>query len=118
MADVIWPVTLPQAFLQNGLQITPVDNFIRSDMDSGIAKVRRRSTAVIENVSGQIKLDNGQDVILYEFFYTELQGGVLVFEWQHPRTDETKDFRFISTPTTKPLDGSQWLAQLELEILP
>ena len=112
-----WPGTLPDYVLRDGYDESAQDGNIRTPMEQGPAKVRRRFTAIVRNVNAVVSLTTAQTVILDSFYDTDLAFGSLPFTWVHPRTQATVSFRFVKRHTFKP-DGSQWLAALQLEILP
>ena len=45
MADIDWPATLPQEILAEGYEEGLPDVLVRTKMDAGPDKVRRRATA-------------------------------------------------------------------------
>lgn len=114
-----WPITLPQRVLADGYQEPLPEMTIRSEMDAGPAKVRRRFTAAVRTIRCQLALTAAQVTTLDTFYVTTLAGGSLSFDWVHPRTQATVAFRFAAPPQLQPeTGGSSWIASLELEILP
>jgi hypothetical protein len=96
---------------------------LRTDMETGPAKVRRRATAVPRAFDLELSLSRNQ-VALFDAFYTDsIKLGALPFEWKHPRTGATCDMRITSTPTARPKaargDGREyWSLSFSVEILP
>lgn len=114
-----WPSTLPQRVLSEGYQEIAPDMVLRSEMDAGPAKVRRRFTAAVRTVRCQIALTSAQVATLDSFYVGTLAGGSLTIDWVHPRTQAATTFRMRQPPQyTAESGGSSWIAQLELEILP
>lgn len=112
-----WPSTLPKALRLSGLSNSLPNQTIRSQMDIGPAKVRRRTTAAIEPISGSIVLTEAQTETLDLFFLSTLKGGALSFNWTHPRKLVTVEMRMVSPPKYDPADGL-FIATLDLEVLP
>ena len=51
----IWPPTLPPP-LYDGYAVTPLDQTIRTDMESGAKRARRRTLASRDTITAQVKL--------------------------------------------------------------
>ena len=120
MANAEWPASLPVPLVE-GVSYSSQDNIIRSQMDAGVAKIRRRYTAVPEDVSFQLLLTLAQLQTLVDFHDITLKG-VLPFDWIEFRKPEADwgtlvTYRFKSRPTFAPVHGALWRATLELELL-
>lgn len=113
-----WPASLPQTVMTAGLEERPPDTSLRSQMDAGPAKVRRRFTAGVRVFSATVPLSDTETETLDSFYQTDLQGGALRFDWTHPRTGAAVKFRFVTPPRYAPRSSKLWLVQLQLEILP
>lgn len=124
-----WPDTLPG--MQAGLTDKAQPVGFRTENDTGPASQRRRYTAKVRKLSVPFACNNAERVIFDAFFYTDLEGGVLSFDWVDPVTNQTATFRFIVTdpPEWKGVVGSdpmsvdrnetkRWETTLMLEILP
>ncbi len=119
MANPTWPASLPQRVAVDGYGEGPPDTTVRSRMDAGPAKVRRRFTAGVRPLSLQLDLDGAQVETLDGFFEATLLGGALAFDWVHPRTQAAATLRFVRPPAYRPLaSDAAWQAVLQLEILP
>ena len=112
-----WPGTLPDYLLLENSAGAFGDNTIRSKMDAGPAKLRRRSTAMPDTYTGSQILTSSQLADLETFYKTTLVGGSLTITWKHPRSRAACDMRFLSPPTWAPR-GKYWIATYQLEILP
>lgn len=115
---VSWPSTLPDDVLIEGYREQPPKNVIRTQMDQGPAKVRRRSTTGPRMLRVSLDLTRAQVDTLDSFFRTDLEDGALRFDWTHPRTQAAVQMRFVEPPQYTPLTGADWTAALNLEILP
>lgn len=110
-----WPASLDQCFLIGGFSQQNRPVVIRSEVDAGPPKVRRRYTKPIRNVTGAIKADKAQTVALNTFFDVTLQGGVKRFQFTNPITDTLEEFRFIDPPVITPLTSNHFLINMNLE---
>lgn len=82
-----WPETLPQKFLARGYEEKTPNNVIRTQMDQGRDKRRRKSTDAVWLFSGIMRLDAAQVETWLDFYYETL-GEVGSFDFPHPRTGE------------------------------
>ena len=116
MAD--WPLTLPTAPLLDRFQETLGDTVVRTQMDQGPAKLRRRTTAGVAQMDMCYLLTGAQAVTLETFYRDTLQGGSLSFTMLHPRRQESVTVRFRKPPRLAPKSTRHYMASLELEVLP
>jgi len=112
-----WPDTFPGPAL-NTLQEAPPDNAIRSKMDKGPAKVRRRTTANVRPISFTLKLTPEQTQELDEFYDITTHSGVDVFDYIHPRTGAACEARFVERPTYGEMEAVIYNCSISLEIMP
>ncbi|MDR0455949.1 MAG: hypothetical protein LBH20_04595 [Treponema sp.] len=105
MANITWPDELPPTLLLNGLSAQPQNDVIRTAMDSGPKKARRRYTAYSTGFSGKIILSAAQLAIFRRFYHTALADGVLRFNFTDPFTLEAAEFRFTAAYSAAALDG-------------
>lgn len=118
MSVPVWPITLPQQLFVNGYSQSFAETTIKSEMDAGPAKVRRRFSAGIEPVSGTMLITETQLGYLRTFFEDTLLGGSLRFSWTKPPAHITAcEMRFTAPPSWTKVDG-EYEIQLTLEILP
>lgn len=114
----IWPLSLPQAPSWTGFQETSPNTTIRTPMDVGPPKVRRRSTAAVRPLSMQFMLTRDEVATLETFYQTTLAGGSLPFDWVHPRTGAAVSVQFTAPPSYHALGPRHYQAQCQMEILP
>lgn len=113
-----WPATLPPP-LADTLQETPPDNVIRTSMEKGPAKVRRRTTATVRPISFELVLDTTQLAALDTFYVTTTYSGADEFSYTHPRTGAAVSARFTAPPQYSDVNtGRHYNASIALEILP
>jgi len=118
MAEV-WPSTLPQDFLVDGYSEGIADVRLRSQMDVGPAKVRRRSSAGVRPLSGNMNLTGEQLSALETFINVTTQGGTLAFTFPDPRSDGDLLCRFSENMPTWTIVGPNiYSVSLQLEVLP
>lgn len=113
-----WPSTLPQLPLAGGFSESPPDTTVRTKMDAGPAKVRRRFTANVRPFKVSFLMTSEQIGYLDTFYVTTTVGGSASFTWVSPRTGSTKSFRFISPPEYNLSSGDYWSVAMQLEQLP
>lgn len=110
MAD--WPSTL-SILLDNYSEEAP-DRVIRSQMDVGPAKIRRRSSAAVRNISLNLFLNDAQVETFDDFFDAN---DALVFNFTNPRTAVVENARFTSKPSYTRKE-TMWAVSVQLELLP
>lgn len=94
-----WPSSLPSAPVPGGYGEEPIPTIIRTDMELGPAKVRRRFTGNEIVFTLRYALTETQKFALeYFYHYTCLQG-TLSFTWTHPITAASLTVYFLSPPT-------------------
>ncbi|MDP2206399.1 MAG: hypothetical protein Q8K65_08840 [Alphaproteobacteria bacterium] len=118
MTDIIWPEDLPQSPLLDGLQETLPDNLLRTKMEQGSSKLRRRGTDAPAKITAQFLLDAAQCAVLDSFYADTLAGGVRRFGFTHPRHRDAVSCRIAQPPEYAALNGGYFRARLTLEVLP
>ncbi len=113
----LWPATLPQNFEQEGYSELSPDMTVRTKMDTGPAKVRRRFTAAPYPMSGTMRMTKDQTVDLDTFYQTTTHGGADVFTFIHPRKGTTLSCRFTAPPEYSSFEHDFNVA-LKFEVLP
>lgn len=114
----VWPQSLPQVLLLDGYQEEPPNLVMRTEMDAGPAKVRRRFTAGERPIIGALHLTKAQVQTLDDFYLITLQGGSVKFDWSHPRTGAAATFRLRKIFPYEPAAPNEWRARIELEQVP
>ena len=121
-----WPASLPQLYQKGSFSYIPQGNILRTNMDSGIAKVRRLFTGVPNDYSGTMIFDAAQLITFQSFFDITIASGALTFNFPNPfdfgaTTVEvrfkidTKAAPYSLTPDGDTLD---WDIDLNLESIP
>ena len=113
-----WPETLPQELLMEGYTESAPDLLLRSAMETGPSKVRRRATAGVRPVNGSILVTAAQLEIFKGFYNDDLMAGALRFDWLDPVDGTTAvEMRFKEPPAWSMEEG-YYRITLALEILP
>jgi hypothetical protein len=116
---IVWPASLPQLVAVEGYEESPPETALRTEMDAGPAKVRRRFTAGVRPITAQLDLDAAQVETLDQFYVTTLAGGALRFDWVDPRNQAAVELRFVRPPVYRPAGSdAAWTAFLQLEVMP
>lgn len=109
-----FPSELP-APKQNSYSETMPSSVVRSQMDMGQDKVRRKISRAVNKISVSFIMTEEQKQIFKDFYNNTLQGGVRFFNWRN------KVVRFVENDNTlgtfKMLDskGKWWEISIELE---
>ena len=113
-----WPATLPQYPIMQGYQENPADTIIRTKMDQGPDKVRRRTTANTVNFKVSYIMTDAQVATFDTFYNATISGGADKFTMPHPRTGVSSDnFRISSIPQYASINGV-YRVSFDLELLP
>jgi len=118
MAVPAFHADLPQKLFVAGYGQSFPAVTIKSNMDAGPAKVRRRFTAGVTPVSGTMILTAAQLVILDTFYNTTLLGGSLRFSWTKPPAHTVAcEMRFTEVPNWTKVE-EEYEVSLSFEVLP
>lgn len=97
MATETWPADLPQS-MQLSLMETHQAGFIRTPMDAGPAKSRKRFTATTRMHTGTMIMDVDQRASFLTFFESTLEMGSLSFYFTDPGDGNRYTWRFVDVP--------------------
>jgi len=115
MAD--WPATLYGHIIDGGFTETPPQNVLRTQMDAGPAKLRRRSTAAVRPMSLTLFLTKALVATFDTFYVSTIASGATEFNMYHPRTLVTGVYRIVNQPMYTPMDEG-YSVKVDLELLP
>lgn len=107
-----WPSTLK--ILKDNFSESPPDRVIRSSMEIGPAKIRRRSSSAIRPVQFKMMLNDTQ-LTAFETFYEA--NDALSFDFTHPRTSVVWKARFVEVPSVS-VKETLYSVFVKLELLP
>ncbi len=114
---VTWPAALSAPALNSYIE-SPPKNTIRTQMDKGPSKVRRRTTSNVRPISFNLKLTPAEVTTLDTFYDTTTASGAIEFDYTHPRTSAAVTARFVSIPQYSEVEGVLYNCAIQLEILP
>lgn len=113
-----FPSGLPPLLLADYQQSLP-KNVMRSPMDVGPDKLRRRSTAAVAPLSGSLVINGDQLGDLIDFYNTDLGYGIAAFYLTDPLDPESNLLcRFVDPPQWNALGEGLHQVKLSLEVLP
>ncbi len=118
MANIVWPSSLPQRPTVGGYQERFADTVLRTAMETGAAKTRRRFTAAPRQIEMTFRVNAAQAAILKTFFEETTAGGALPFDWMHPREGTSAEFRFVEAPRVSAVTGTLFSIAIKLEQMP
>ncbi|MDT3708176.1 MAG: hypothetical protein ROZ09_15245 [Thiobacillus sp.] len=115
-----WPTTLPSPE-KDGYQITPMAQTIRTEMETGMPRVRRRSAARMDQVTVAWKFTDAQMQIFRTWFNsaTDAAGGASWFTIDLAVGEtgvEPVEARFSGEWTADMLAGINWRVSAKLEV--
>lgn len=114
---ILFPPGLPPLKVVNGVSGTAANNVIRTAMDTGPAKVRRRSTAAPSTRRLSHPKYTLAQLRTFLAFYRDTEA--LPFEMYDPISGEVQMHRFTAPPTYASVDvPDRFSIQVEMEILP
>jgi len=120
VADSIWPAGLPQHPLIRRARLNPEVWKLRTQMDAGPAKVRRRRTISIDRWSMSMVLTSAQLTTFRTFFHDTIEQGTAAFDWVDPIDGTTeREARIVGEYSVEPIDArTRWEVSFEVEFLP
>lgn len=113
-----WPTSLQTILNSANFSYELGDTLIRSDMDVGPTKVRRRFSKGIEKLNTQIWIVRSLYNTFYNFYNTTLNGGVKSFQYNHPITATPTEFRFSGVPKIDYVGGDTFSISMVWETVP
>ena len=113
-----WPISLQDKLNEDAFGLDIGETVLRSDMDVGPAKVRRRMTKSVDTLTCSIDVTTSEYSTFLYFFDTTLNGGVNQFTFDHPITGAPTDFRFGGPPQIRSIGGGNFRVTMRWEQLP
>ena len=119
MSIPVWPASLQQRMNASGFQRSYRDITIRTNMDAGPAKVRRRYTNAPIDISGNIWVNRDEYATLDRFFKNDLRNGVSKFYFIDPITGLREKCRFFpATYQVRAINSVLFEVKMALEVVP
>jgi hypothetical protein len=100
------------------LKQTTVENIIRSNMEGGTIKVRRRSTAFLSRADASVTLKAEQFDDFLAWYKTACQGGILPTRFKFPPDNSEQVWRFASPPEYEWITNEAFRVSFQIEQLP
>lgn len=114
-----YPPLLPTLSVLRSFTATEADNVIRTQMDAGPAKVRRRSTAApLQWSMGHPAFSKAQLRAFLQFFREDAAHGAMPFQMADPVMGGMMTCRFAGAPSWSPITTDEFTVSVSLEILP
>lgn len=110
-----WPSILPQGFLR-GFTVKVRNSVLRTQMDVGPDKVRRRVTYTAEDVTGQLMCTEAQAQALDLFYRETTRSGTERFTINAPHFGLPREARFLEPPEMSWVGGNLYQCKLSLEL--
>lgn len=116
-----WPSTLP-APLASGYGVKPVDQTVRTDMESGAARQRRRTTARNDKVTVSWVMTDAQAAIFRAWFEDDAAGAAGGAAWfgvvlmLGTGGAVSVEARFVKPPDLSLIAAKLWTVSGELEV--
>lgn len=112
-----WPSDLPPPFTGTVKTSTP-KNIIRTSMEVGPAKVRRRTTADVAPLSFSMRLEESLLTVFDTFYLVTCASGALSFDYTHPISGDAVTARFVGEQGVQHISGDVYDVSVSLEVLP
>lgn len=112
-----WPTSLPRPLL-SGYSVEPTQAFIRTDMEAGPARQRKRFTAVPNEVVASWKFKPAEMETFLDFYAVDINQGTDYFtcELDIGNGFQTYNVRFTAAPKRQALPGMNWNVSGRLEV--
>jgi len=120
MANIVWPTSLP-AFeepLLSSYNEKPGTTTVRTEMEVGPAKIRKRTTAEVDRFEVAYIMTGSQVATFDGFYDSTTAQGALRFDATHPRTGNTVEVRFRDRPQFKKSAPDVWRVSFPVEVMP
>lgn len=112
-----WPAFLQDKVNQAGFGYEPGKNVLRSETDTGPAKLRALTTKRVDKFSVSIDLEISQFSDWDNFYTVSLSSGVTPFYYNHPFTQVPSIFR-MDAVKIDPMGGLYFKITMSWELLP
>lgn len=114
-----WPSSLPQGLAAQDFKYSLPDNTIRTQMDQGPDKIRRRTTSTPGTLDGSMVMSSAQWEDLVAFFQTTV-AETGQFTFPNPYDEGATDItvRFRSSPEAVFFAPGKWRVSLSFEVMP
>lgn len=81
----------------SSVRFLTVDNIMRSDMESGVAKTKPINSIPVSQITFPVSINRNDLASFYRWFSSDLNYGQRWFLMRHPIFGEVQRFRFLET---------------------
>lgn len=99
----------------SSIQFSIVDNVYRSEMESGLQKVKPRESVPMFNISFDVSINKNDITSFYNWYLKDLRSGANWFLLKHPLTGKLSRFRFLNNEISWDKIGTLVISNFELE---
>ena len=116
-----WPSTLPAPMAQ-GYSVEPVDPVVRTDMEVGAVRARRRTAARQDKVTAAWAFSDAELETFRDWFDDDATGAAGGSAWFYidlrigKGGSTTEEARFASAPKIAHVSGDRWQVSATLEV--
>lgn len=115
MPTIVWPKNVPACFSWTNYVEEKQPVTVRSPVDSGPQKMRRRYTRPLVGIMSTIVCTKQELADLGMFFDVTLQGGTQHFQMNHQITGFPEMFRFLQPPRFTAMKADTFSVEIVLE---
>lgn len=112
-----WPSGLQQKINQDNFGLKKGPTTIKSDVDIGPSKVRRRFTKSVDILTASIWINSSEYTTFENFYNIDANGGATPFYFTHPITNLQITVRFMDEPSYRRVGATTFSVSFTLEIL-
>jgi len=112
-----WPASITEDVQINGFSQKARENTIRSSVEAGVDKIRRRYTTPIVEIKFNRWFTFEQYETIENFYNITTAGGVFPFTFPDPATNEVYVYRFLTSPSYSALGGLHYQVSFSFERL-
>jgi len=109
-----WPGALSKALKRGSFRKESIDTRLKTKMEVGPPKIRRRQTKMEYLVTGEIWVDAAEHDLLESFIDGTLAGGVLTFNFPDGITELDQEYQFEEFPAYRSEGGDIFTASFTL----
>jgi hypothetical protein len=110
-----WPETLPQNLRQESLQWSDPDLLLVFQPDFGPPITRKRGTANMAPLQGEMIITAAQKAILKDFWKASCAS---LIDFPDPDGGAALSVKFLAAPQYQPAGGGNWRVTLKFGVMP
>lgn len=109
-----WTIPVPNL---SGYEVTPIDPCIRTDMETGAPRTRRRTSARLDKIKVQWVFNDADMISFRNWFNTDIAGGSAWFnlELNAGFGKETREVKFSGIWNASKPSGA-WVVSADLDV--